>query len=294
MAGLAGGNTLGFLLYAPDGTTYSSGVALPVLDSPTRQVVVRSPKPGLWVLELRGLRGLAAAPVSSPTGLGLPDTTTGQIFRRNSRLLNPPSDLIGMTDTTDIEAALLNRYLDVLPTGNFEPGAQVTRGAFAQVLADNLPVRQTLSAGPRFVDVSGPLARIAEAVATNGSTLRDWDYSPPGLMPVAGNLFQPDNLVSRLEVAVALVRGLGLEREASTLNPAAVTVTVNGQTHPVSDVGMLSAAERGFVQFALDRGILLPGFTRNGEVRVFPGRAPTRAQLASSLVKFRTAFRRGN
>lgn len=298
LAGEVGGNTLGFLLYAPDGTTYSSGISLPVLDAPTRQVVVKAPRPGLWVLEVRGLRGLAAAPASSPIGIGLPDTTTGQIYRKNSLLTNPPADLASDPSAAAIEIALLNRYMDSRADGTFGGGLAVSRADFAQVLADNLPVRQTLGAAPRFTDVSGPLARIAEAVTANGSTLRDWDFAPAGLMAASGSAFLPNNNVTRLQMAIAFVRGLGLDREAATLNPAQVTIVIGGQTFPVNDAGTLSAAERGYLQLALDRGFLTSQLSRAADapdgIQVSPRRALSRRDLASALVKFREAFRRGN
>ena len=61
-AGTGDGNVIGMILFAPNGTTYSSGIALPVLSAPSGQIVVRDPVPGQWRLELRGARGLAAVP----------------------------------------------------------------------------------------------------------------------------------------------------------------------------------------------------------------------------------------
>jgi hypothetical protein len=62
------GNTIGLIVTDPLGNKYSSGIALPVLDAPSREVVVKNPVAGRWLLEVRGVRGLAAAPeVSLPT-----------------------------------------------------------------------------------------------------------------------------------------------------------------------------------------------------------------------------------
>ncbi|HEX8851880.1 MAG TPA: S8 family serine peptidase, partial [Pyrinomonadaceae bacterium] len=68
------GNSIGILLTDPQGRTYSSGIALPILDSPRREITVKNPEPGEWLLEVRGVRGLAALPnVSLPTsGAALP------------------------------------------------------------------------------------------------------------------------------------------------------------------------------------------------------------------------------
>src|SRR5262249_44919507 len=61
-------DTIGILPTDPNGHKFSSGIALPILDSPSREVVVNNPAPGQWLLEVRGVRGLTALPnVSLPT-----------------------------------------------------------------------------------------------------------------------------------------------------------------------------------------------------------------------------------
>src|SRR5262249_43212772 len=50
------GNTVGLLLTDPTGAKFSSGIMLPVLDAPSREVVVKNPAPGQWLLEVRGVR----------------------------------------------------------------------------------------------------------------------------------------------------------------------------------------------------------------------------------------------
>ena len=42
------GNTIGLLVTDPTGATYSSGIALPILDGNTREVVVKNPVAGNW------------------------------------------------------------------------------------------------------------------------------------------------------------------------------------------------------------------------------------------------------
>ncbi len=301
-AGIAGGNSIGMLLWAPDGTSYSSGIALPVLDSPTRQVVVKAPVAGLWIAELRGIRGLAAVPVTPPTGAGLPDTTTGQIYRTNNTVTNPPGDITDAPQAADINNALLNRYLDIKPDGTFGPKDRVTRGELAQVFADNMPLRQTLASTQQFSDVSGNLARIAEAVSVSGSTLRDWDFTPAGVIPTTGTTFRPSFFVSRIEVASALVRALGLNTEANTAAPGgAVTVVNNGTSYPVIDTGEISTTDAGFLKLALDRGlldyVLAPGVV-NGTTQTVayarPAKQIKRGELATSMVNYRARFRLGN
>src|SRR5207237_4506441 len=51
---------------------------------------------------------------------------------------------------------------------------------------------------------------ISQAVTASGSTLRDWNFAPAGMMSASGSLFNPSGTVSRLDMAVALD---GLKRE---------------------------------------------------------------------------------
>jgi serine protease AprX len=295
--GLGEGNTVGLLLTAPDGTVYSSGVALPVLDSPSREVVVKNPVPGQWLLEVRGVRGLAALPeVSLPTsGVALPGPVDGSITQQ-VLVLPAVADIQGDPNQAGIEFALKNRIVDVLGDGLFHPAAAVTRGDFAQTLVFNTALRQSLAASPRYNDVTGPLAAIAEAVSADGSTLRDYDFAPHGMLAGSGASFSPGGAVSRLDVAVALVKALGLDAAAQAKAGTDVTATSNGQTVVVSDESGIPAALRGYAQIALDRGILSATFSSTPTLTATfaPGAAVTRSTLATALGSYRLAFAAGN
>ncbi len=177
------GNTIGLLLTDPNGVKYSSGVALPVLDAPSREVVVKNPAAGQWLLEVRGVRGLAAVPDASlPTsGAAAPGPVeikiTQQLFT-----LEPIGDIQGHAAQAQIETVLKNRQMDTFADGSFRPDANVTREDFARLLYLNTPLRQSPSATPKYTDVSAELAPIAEAVTANGSTLRDWNFAPAGMV----------------------------------------------------------------------------------------------------------------
>ena len=299
-AGQAGGNSIGFILWAPDGTIYSSGIALPVLDSPSRQVVVRDPQAGLWVLELRGLRGLAAVPLTPPVAAGLPDNTVGQIYRTNNVVINPPNDADGIPQTADIKRALLNRYLDQLSelsstSGLFFPNQFVSRVDFVQVLADNTPLRQSLfKTTSSYTDVSGYQARYAEAAAQFGSTLRDWNFTPQPSLPTNSTTFTPNSFISRMQAATAMVRALGLDAEALKLTGTTVKVTDNGVLKPVVDAGVLSPEQLGYLQLALNRKLMSYTVDSTGKVNTFPTKTLTRAELATVIVNFRDVFAAGN
>lgn len=123
-------------------------------------------------------------------------------------------DIQGHPQQSQIESALKNRVIDIYADGTYRPDAIVTREDLARSLMLNAPVRQSISSPAKFTDVSGDLARIAEAVTAKGSTLRDYNFVPNGLMSASGSLFHPVGSVNRLDVAVAFVRALGHDAEA--------------------------------------------------------------------------------
>lgn len=296
------GNVIGMILFAPDGTSYSSGIALPVLSAPSGQIVVRDPVPGQWRLEIRGARGLAAAPgVSLPTsGASLPGPVDGSI-KQQKFTLAPIGDINGHSLQEQIETALKNRRIDTFNDGTFRPDANVTREDFARTLFLNAPVRQSLSGATRFSDASGNFAALAEALTANGSTLRDWNFVPTGLMSASGTLFNPSSATSRLNLAVAFVRALGLDTEAKA--KAGTNVTSGGVT--LSDNAQIPAALRGYVQLAIEKGFLevypaevrqvAPGqFVALPGPRIEPSNNLKRAALAAKVNLFATRFAAGN
>ncbi len=154
------GNTIGLLVTDPTGATYSSGIALPILDGNTREVVVKNPVAGNWVVEARGVRGLATAPNASlPTsGLALPGPVDITITQQQFTLA-PIADIQGHAAQAQIESALKNRMMDIFPDGTFRPDANVTRADLAIHLYLNTAMRQSLGANPRFTDVTDPIVR---------------------------------------------------------------------------------------------------------------------------------------
>lgn len=305
------GNSLGFVLYPPGCQQvecgYSSGIALPALDSPRRQVLVKSPAAGEWIAEVRGLRGLVlnAAGVeapSSPFGIAVPETVNGRI-KKATVAVEEPSDIAGHAAQAEIRNALENRLMDTFEDDTFKPDASVTRGDFARLLALNTPLRQTINPMRKYNDLSGSFALVAEAVTAKGSTLRDWDFAPAGMMSSAASTFDENSPVSRVAVAVALVRALGLDAEARAMTGRNVTVSYNGQTLTLADNASIPLELRGYVQIALDKQLLQAFFVLEQgpfefqptlKARVNPNDAVTRGFMAYSLANFRQRFVAGN
>lgn len=298
------GNTVGLLATAPDGRKFGSGIMIPILDSPSREIVVPNPAPGQWLLEVRGVRGLTALPeVSLPTsGAAVPGPVDGTITQQ---VITFPTiqDIQGDPSQAEIEFVLKNRIMDVLPDGQFHPSMQVKRADFAMNLVTNTALRQSLANSPVYTDVSGALEAIAEAVTAQGSTLRDYDFTPTGMMAAAAPKFDPTGLVHRIDVAVALVKALGLDAAAKALAGSDVKATYNGQTVVVSDNSQIPSDLRGYVQIALDKQILNAFFTVQQGPNQFqptlvasakPNDTVTRSFLAYALDHYRQHFASGN
>jgi serine protease AprX len=210
------------------------------------------------------------------------------------------ADIQGHPQQAQIEAALKNRVIDTYPDGTYRPNSTVTREDLARSLMLNAPVRQSIANTARFTDVSGDLARIAEAVTSSGSTLRDYSFVPTGMLSYSGSLFNPAGQTNRLDLAVALVKALGHDAEARAL--AGSTVTWEGTA--LSDNAQIPSALRGYVQIALNDGLFeaFPAEVREispGHYQVIPGprfepaTTINRATLGIKLNAFQQLFNTG-
>jgi len=137
-------------------------------------------------------------------------------------------------------------------------------------------------------------------VTADGSTNRDYNFAPKGMMSFSGTSYNPIGYVSRLDLAVALVRALGHDAEARS--KANSTVTVNGV--PLTDNSQIAGEFRGYVQVAIDRGLFeaFPAEVRQtgpGQFQVLPGprfeptTAVTRGIMAVKLNSFSQLFTTG-
>jgi serine protease AprX len=294
------GNLVGIRITSPGNVNYSTAIEYPVIGSSAREIVVQNPEAGTWTLEVRGARGLTAAPqASSPVQVASPGAVDGTVTQVKYVLPNI-TDIQDHPQRADIEFALKNRMIDINADGNFYPNQTVTREDLARSLVLNTPLRQTIASTLKFTDVSGDLLRIAQAVTADGSTLRDYNFQPKGIMSANGTSFNPAGAVNRLDLAVALVRALGHDAEARSL--AGSTVTYNGTA--LSDNAQIAPSLRGYVQVALNLGLfeayqaeviqIAPGqFQALPGPRFEPATNVNRAGLAVKLGKFRQLFQTG-
>ena len=251
-------------------------------------------------VEIRGARGLTAAQqVSSPVQAAAPGPVDGTVSQTRFILPSIP-DIEGHPHQAAIESAIKSRLIDTYADGTFKPDNTVTREDLARSLALNTNLRQTLGSTAKFADVSGDLRFFAEYVTAKGSTNRDFDFAPTGMISATGNLFNPAANVTRMDLAVALVKALGHDAQAKAL--AGSTVTFQGTA--ITDNSQIPSALRGYVQLALDKGLFVafPSEVRQtgpGQFIVVPGprfepsSTFTRATLAETLIKYRQLFTTG-
>jgi serine protease AprX len=166
--------------------------------------------------------------------------------------------------------------------GVFRPDDVLTRGELARALMMGARVPQYIPNRPSFTDVAAgtPEALFAESLKKEG------------VMGVSGTAFGGSTQVNRLEQAVAMVRALRLDKEAKAL--ANTTVTTGGKA--LTDNADIPSAVRGYVQIALDKGLLQaypaeirqtgPGqFVAVPGPRFEPARPVKRADFVPSMVK---------
>ncbi len=294
------GNLVGIRITSPSGANFSTAIDYPVIGSSAREITVQNPQAGTWTIEVRGARGLTAVQqAASPVQLASPGPVDGNVTQVKY-VLPAIADIQGHPQQSAIEFALKNRFLDVYADGLFRPDSTVTREDLARSLVLNTPLRQSIAATPKFSDTSGDLARIVEAVTAKGSTLRDYNFVPLGMMSFSGNLFNPSGSVNRLDIAVALVKALGHDAEARAL--AGSTVTFTGT--PLSDNEQIPTNLRGYVQIAINDGMFeaYPAEIRQigpGQYQAIPGprfepaTTVSRATLAVKIGAFRQLFTAG-
>jgi serine protease AprX len=193
------------------------------------------------------------------------------------------SDIAGLDETNRTQAyRLVYDRIMFTDGGQFRPAADLTRMELARALMFAARVPQYLPNQASFTDLTPgtPDALFAESLKREG------------VMGLSGNNFGGGTVVNRVEEAVALVRALRMNSQAAAL--AGTTVTSGGQA--LTDNAQIPSNLRGYVQIALDRGLLkafpaeirevAPGqFVALPGPRFEPNRKVTRADFIEPVAK---------
>ena len=253
-------NTLALVLIDPDGVQYGSAIALPVLGD---TVTTGAPaKPGVWRVTVRGIGSVSGTdvdPLGATNGYAAPGTVTGEVSFLNSGGYTGLNDVANHPARQAIEFAVANRMVDGYSDKLFRPDQNLKRSELAQYLVMGTSVRQHLPFDhkPSFTDLDTGNAAypFAEAAVATGGALRDLTQRQQGVMGLLGGQFRPNDNVTRVSLAYSLVQSLALEDQAVAFT-GELTAFYDGKRIPVADASKIPASLRGYVQLALDQGLI--------------------------------------
>ncbi|GAB3388371.1 S8 family serine peptidase [Lysobacter fragariae] len=242
-----GDNTMVIYLTDPNGVVYKSSWSDPVL-GPSISVSAAG-IPGTWKVHAKMYQGAVGVP--GPIDVRVKQTTVDGYSGLNDITSHPGRGFI--------EFAVGKRLVDGYADGTFQPDRVITRGEMAQYLTMGSGVRQYLPSGAAstFSDVSpiSALSPFAEAVTAKGAVTRDLSQNQLGVMGAINGAFYPGNSVTRVSLAYSLVQGLGLQSSAQAFS-GELTALYNETRVPVADAASIPASLRGYVQRALDLGLI--------------------------------------
>jgi serine protease AprX len=296
-------NTLAVVLIDPDGNRYGSAIALPVLGD---TVTTGAPaKPGVWRVTVRGIGSVSGTdvdPLNVTNGYAAPGTVTGEVSFLNSGGYTGMDDVASHPARQAIEFAVANRLVDGYSDKQFRPNQNLKRGELAQYLMMGASVRQHLPFDhhPSFTDLgtSDPAYPFAESVVATGAALRDLDQRQMGVMGLYNGAFRANDNVTRVSLAYSLVQGMALQPQAQAFS-GELTAFYDGKRIPVADAASIPASLRGYVQLALDQGLINARFTVTQgpydlqptlHAYFDPGKFVTRAAYAVAAGRYLAAY----
>ena len=255
-----GDNTVALVLTDPNGNRYGSSIALPVLG---QNIAVTAPGvPGTWTLTVRGVgsvSGVALDPAKVTNGYGVPGTIDVNVKQVRIDGFSGLKDIAGHAGRQFIEFGVANRLVDSYADGYFRPDQALTRGELATYLTMGTGVRQFLpvNGASSFSDLStsSALRPFAEASVARGAAQRDLSHLQAGVMGTLDGAFRPADAVTRVSLAYSLVQSLGLQAQAASFS-GTLTVLHDGNRIAIEDAAAIPASLRGYVQLALDLGVI--------------------------------------
>ncbi|WP_181952624.1 S8 family peptidase [Vulcaniibacterium gelatinicum] len=253
-------NTVAVVLIDPDGNRYGSSIALPLIGS---TVVAGAPgKPGKWKVTIRGfgsVSGVDLDPAKVTNGYGAPGYVDGEISFLNSGGYTGLNDVANHPARQAIEFAVANRLVDSYSDKQFRPDHALKRSELAQYLVMGATVRQHLPFNGRssFTDLTAgdPRYAYAESAVARGAPLRDLSQTHDGVMGTVNGAFRPNDSVTRVSLAYSLVQSMGLQAQARAFS-GELTAFYDGKRIPIEDAASIPASLRGYVQLALDLGLI--------------------------------------
>jgi serine protease AprX len=295
--GTGAGQSTRVALQDPDGVLYSPGVGIPGGALSGWRFVTAPGKPGTWKVLIRGTCGLSGTVSVSVCAQGVETNGAGaptivDVFVKTVDILRFEGlpDVAGHARQADIERAIVNGLVDARANRRFQPDAPLTRIELADYLSLTPGLRQflPLSGVPTFRDLGAGEIAEAEAATALGGMLLDANPAARAALELSGSKFKPAAKATRLQLAYGLVQALGLEAAAAA-HEGAVVYVVDGEPREVTDLGGVPPDLLGYVQLALDRGLLAP-VVSDATVLFQPAGTVTRAEYASAALAAAAAY----
>lgn len=255
-----GTNTVAISLTDPNGKRYGSSIALPVLG---QNIAVSAPGvAGTWTLTVRGIGSVSGNnldPARVTNGYGVPGRVNVNVKQLRTDGFSGLTDIQGHPAQGFVEFGVSNRLVDSTADGRFHPDRALTRRELADFLVMGSGIRQyqPIFGTPSVSDASalGTGLPFAEAAIATGAAQRDLSHRQAGVMRTVSGAFRPDDVVTRTNLAYSLVQSLGLQAEAAAFT-GPLTVVVDTQRIAIEDAAGIPADMRGYVQHALDLGLI--------------------------------------
>ena len=300
--------TVAIVLIDPDGNRYGSSIGIPApVAGNDGEITTGAPgKPGTWYVTVRGigsLSGQSLDPLKVTNGYAAPGTVNVDVSFTKSGGYTGMGDVASHPARQAIEYAVANRLVDGYSDRSFRPDQAIKRGELAQYLVMGANVRQALPFDGRssFSDIGSthPAYAYAEAAVARGASLRDLTHAQHGIMGTVDGKFRPNDAVTRVSLAYSLVQALGMQAQATSFE-GPLTAFYDGKRIPIEDAGTISPALRGYVQAALDQGVINARFAvtqgpfdLQPTLRAYfdPGKTVTRAAYAVAAGRFAAAYR---
>ena len=167
----------------------------------------------------------------------------------------------------NIYALELSGIIDGYPDDTFKPYNPITRAEFSKIVAIAMNLQLESPLQPSFKDVAADAWYYAyvEAAAKAGFVKGD-----------GHGYFRPEDLISRQEVAIVLVRAMGQESAA---------LSRTGEATKFADDQMIKAWARGYVLVAVDEQFI-NGFAEDNTFK--PVNNATRAESSAMVSRFIT------
>ena len=245
-------NTVAIVLTSPSGKRYGSGITLPVLGE--LAAVAAPGEAGTWTFSAGGigsLSGVGLDPLGVTNGTAAPGTVDATISLVETAGFEGLGDVAGHPARGFVETAVLERLMDGASASAFDPDGVLRRADLARYLVMGAGVRQAVAGG---AGGSGALAPFVDAVTARGGALKDPAHTGAPLMRTDG-AFNGGGAVGRADLAYSLVAALGLSGVAADYT-GDVFATHDGERVKLSDSDAIPADLRGYVQLALDAGLL--------------------------------------